>query len=63
MESRAISSIASARARGARDARPVQTDRLDDLIADPMNRIERGERILQHHADRSTAMPAQRAGP
>jgi hypothetical protein len=62
MESRAISSIASARAR-ARDARPVQTDRLDDLIADPMNRIERGERILQHHADRSTAMPAQRAGP
>jgi len=41
----------------------VQTDRLDDLIADPMNRIERGERILQHHADRSTAMPAQRAGP
>ena len=31
--------------------RQVGQDRLDDLVADPVERIEAGQRILEDHAD------------
>src|SRR5262252_7160520 len=35
---------------------------LDDLPADRQHRVERGQRVLEHHGDRAAAQPAQRLG-
>ena len=37
----------------------VGPDRLDDLVADPVQRIEAGERVLEDHADALAPDPAQ----
>ena len=51
-------------ARAARAALPtgqVRADRLDELPADGVQRIERGQRILEHRADLAAANAAHRA--
>ena len=47
----------AARARGLAH-REVRANRLDDLAADRVERIERGERVLEHRADLAAADPA-----
>ena len=55
------SSSAIARARACRRAqRQVGLDRLDQLPADRVQRIERRQRILEHRADLAPADPAHR---
>ena len=46
---------------GLRD-RLVRADRLDDLVADPVKRVEAGQRVLEHHADAGAAHLAHLVG-
>ena len=48
------------RARLARRQRQMRADRLDELAADRVQRIERGQRILEHRADLAPADLAHR---
>ena len=50
MPTSASSSMARLRAAGLREI-DMGPDRLDDLLADPVERIEAGQRILEDHAD------------
>ena len=40
----------------------VRQDRLDDLLADRMDRVERGHRLLEDHRHRGSAQPAPLVG-
>ena len=51
-----------ARSRGARRHRAVGQDRLDDLLADGVDRIERGHRLLEDHRHLAAAQPAALVG-
>ena len=48
------------RARLRRRERQVRAHRLDQLAADRVERVERGQRILEHGADLAPANPAHR---
>ena len=75
MPTESSSSIARSRASSLLDLRPVGPDRLDDLGADPVDRVERGHRVLEDHRDlgaahllqlalaRRRAAPARAAAP
>ncbi len=51
MPTRSISSTARARGRVLGDLVVVHADLLDDLVADPVDRVERAHRVLEDHRD------------
>ena len=55
-----VEQIDRARHRGLAREVAVDADRLDDLLADPQHGIERGQRVLEDHADACAADRLQR---